>query len=143
MMVRPMQTIQAANCLSGTNEYLELNYVRQKLEEGTQGTPFSGNQRFEIVSRGNASGGFGGLLIAPSEVNPPFQLGFLGSLCTLGVIGPPDINVQSFSPPVNGQLNFPFPIPAGISGATIHLQPYNLDFVFGLVLGEVAQMDIN
>lgn len=138
-----LQTIQAANCLTGGGAYLELDYLRHKLEEGTQGTPFSGNQRFELVSRGNSASSFGGLLIAPTEVNPPFSLGFLSTPCTLGVIGPPDINLMSFSAPVGGELNFPFPVPAGFSSVSIYLQPYNLDFSFGLVLGEVTRMDIN
>ena len=137
-----LQTVQAATCLTGAGEYLELDYLRGKIEEGNQGTPFWGNARFEMVSRGNSATGFGGLLIAAMQANPAIPLGSI-SACGLGVFGVPTIDLPSLAAPVNGELNFPFPLPVAAFSGTLYIQPYNLDFASGLVLGEVAQMDLN
>jgi len=135
-----LHTVQAANCLTPTfNQYMEVDHLRDKIEEGTQGTPFAGNARFVMLSRGNL-GGFpsAGFLLAPMEQAPPLSFPIVFGLCTLGLSGTPLVATPPVTPDSAGTATLPLSIPTGVVG-TIYVQPYNFT-PLGLFLGEVAAL---
>lgn len=137
-----LQTVQAAACITPTfNQFIELDFLRDKIEEGTQGTPFGGNARFVMLSRGNL-GGFpsAGFMLAPAELTPAFSFPLVLGPCTLGITGAPFVATPPVTPDSAGTATLALPIPSGLVG-TIHIQPYNFT-PLGLFLGEVAQMNI-
>lgn len=132
-------TVQAANCVTSTaGEYLELDMKREKLEEGTQGTPFAGNTRFTLVTRGGTGMAASAVLLSASEQRPPFPFG----TCTVGLGAPLFATIPAKVPDANGNAEFALPIPTGISG-TVYFQALGLDPGIFFFFGEVNEMRIH
>lgn len=140
-------TVTPASCTSSNGQYLTVDFSRDKLEEGTQGTPFYGNQRFEFVVEGclTGQGPVAGLFVGPVL---PFQIPI--PPCTLGV------DITNFItlpiggglavPDANGLAVIPFPVPnlALLEGLAIGVQAFQIDVTtLTLILGEVAEVRVH
>ena len=131
-------TVQAANCVTATaGEYLELDMKREKLEEGTQGTPFAGNSRFTLVTRGGTGKAASAVLFSAVEQRPPFPFGS----CTVGLGAPLFASIPAKVPDANGYAEFALSIPSGISG-TLYFQALGLDPGIFFYFGEVNEMRV-
>ena len=134
-----LTTVKTAGCLTPLGESIELDSFRDKLEEGTQGTPFGGNTAFGAVTRGNGSGagtvcGLGlGNGVAASPI-PIFGCNFWLQAPFFVDVIPPAL------PDANGVAKFPLPIPANVRG-TIALQAFTVT-AGKVILGETSEMRI-
>ncbi len=132
-------TIRAASCRNANGDALEVDHLREKLEEGTQGTPFGGNQRFALVTRGNGSSAIAAGLLLSGAVSPaPFQF----SGCDVWAAFPffPDL-IPAVAPDANGKATFPVPIPAGVLG-TLVVQAFAVSPSLQITIGETAEMRV-
>lgn len=131
-------TVQPANCTTSTaGEYIELDLVRERLEEGTQGTPFAGNSRFAIEVRGATGLAAVAVLFAIGEQRPPFPFG----PCTVGLMPPLFASIPAKVPDASGRAQFPVPVPVGISG-TLYFQSLGLTPSIQFLFGEVNEMRV-
>ncbi|MBL8896816.1 MAG: hypothetical protein JNM84_04280 [Planctomycetes bacterium] len=139
-------TVTPASCTSSNGQYLTIDFSREKNEDGTQGTPFYGNQRFEFLVEGclAGQGPVAGLFIGPVL---PFQVPI--PPCTLGV------DISNFitlplggglaTPDANGLAEIAFGIPnlALLEGLAIGVQSFQVDVTtLTLILGEVAEVRV-
>jgi len=126
-------TVQSAACTTSKGNYLTLDFLREKVEEGTQGTPFAGNTRFALVTRNNLAAA--AIAMSAQELTPSVPFG----PCTLGVL--PPVFTFAAAPSASGEARFPFAIPAGLDG-TVFVQALTLGTGSEFVLGETAEFRI-
>ena len=132
-------TARTGGCTSTLGDAIELDYAREKVEEGTQGTPFGGNTRFELRTTGNGAGpaGVAGLVLGANLATTPFPL----EGCEFWLTPPLFVDViPPVVPDAAGNAKFPLPIPVYVRGA-LAVQSYAL-IQSKLVLGEAALLRI-
>ncbi len=132
-------TIRAAACRNANGDALEVDLLREKLEEGTQGTPFGGNQRFALVTRGNGTSAIAAGLLLSGAVSP-VPLPFSG--CDVWVAFPffTDL-IPAVAPNANGTATFPVPIPGGVVGNLI-VQGFAVSPSLQITVGETAELRV-
>lgn len=132
-------TLKPARCTSPSGEALELDFLRSKLEEGTQGTSFAGNQRFVLQSRGNGTTAIAAGIVLSASILPN-AFPFAG--CDLWVGFPffADL-VPATTPDAAGTATFPLPIPNG-AFASLILQPFAVSPSLTIRLGETAELRV-
>jgi hypothetical protein len=135
-----VMTLRHPGCRSPAGETVELDLRREKLEEGTQGTPFGGNPRFGFVTRGNgpSTTANAGLVLSATLLPAPFPIGS----CSLWLQPPLFADmIPPAIPDATGAATFDVPIPAVVRG-TLFVQAVSLQSG-QLVLGETAEVRID
>jgi hypothetical protein len=132
-------TVKPASCTNAAGEVLEIDFLREKLEEGTQGTPFGGNQRFVLQTRGN-----GGTAIAAgvllSAALSPVAIPYQGCNVWVGFPFFADL-IPPTLPNGSGTATFPLPVPGGVVGNLI-LQPFSVSPSLQIRAGETAELRV-
>lgn len=131
-----LMTVRPAGCATPAGVGIQMDFLREKIEEGTQGTPFGGNSRFGIVTHGNQGGVAAGLVLSGGLLPSPFPF----SGCDVWVSFPffADL-IAPTVPDANGDATFPIPVP--ITVATLFLQPFLLHGS-SIYVGETAELRI-
>lgn len=132
-------TIKPASCFTAAGEALEIDFKREKLEEGTQGTSFAGNQRFALETRGNGTSAVAaGILL--SAVLSPVPFPYNGCNVWTGFPFFADL-IPPTTPNGAGVASFPLPIPNG-AFASLILQPFVVSPTLSIKLGETAELRV-
>ncbi|MEZ5965008.1 MAG: hypothetical protein R3F56_14330 [Planctomycetota bacterium] len=134
-----MVTLKPAVCSTGGGETIEIDFKREKLEEGTQGTPFAGNQRFELQTRGNdASAIAAGVLLSATLSPAPFP--YNGCNVWTGFPFFADL-IPPTAPNAAGVATFPLPVPNGAFSNLI-LQGFAVSPSLSIKIGEAAEFRV-
>ncbi len=129
-------TVRPASCATPAGTRIQMDMLRDKIEEGTQGTPFGGNARFGIVTHGNGGGVAAGLVLSGGLLPAPFPF----SGCDVWVAFPffADL-IPPAVPDANGNATFPIPVP--VTAATLFVQPFLLHGTT-IYVGETAELRV-
>jgi len=134
-----MVTLKPATCTTAAGDRLEIDFKREKLEEGTQGTPFAGNQRFALETKGNgASAVAAGVLLSAALSPVPFPY----NGCNVWTAFPffADL-IPPTTPNGAGTATFPLPVPNG-AFTNLILQPFAVSPSLVIQLGETAELRV-
>lgn len=131
--------VKPATCRTPSGESLELDFLREKLEEGTQGTPFATNQRFALQSRGNGASAVAAGVVLSAGISP---VAFPYNGCNVWVAFPfyADL-IPPTTPNGAGVATFPLPIPNG-AFTNLYLQPFALTPSLTILLGETVELRV-
>ena len=134
-----LTTVKPAGCMTPAGDYVEIDLVCDKLEEGTQGTPFGGNAAFTIATRGNGTmpATICGLALSAGIAGGPLRV----FNCDFWLQVPffPDL-FPGAVPDANGVARFPVAVPALVRG-TLALQAFTLQ-AGQIVFGETGEINI-
>ena len=114
---------------------VEMDFTSARVEEGARGTPFAGNDRFQLVISGLNSGNAVAIGIAPAKLPVPIVSGG----CNIWIL--PILVAGGLTANAQGEAILPVAIPANTPPGSAFVQA--LAFVGGGVISEVIEIRVN
>jgi hypothetical protein len=130
-----LMTVRPSPCQTSLG-FIEIDFRREKFEEGTPGTPFSGNGRFAVETRGNEPSLPCGVLLGSALLPAPFMFGS----CSLWMFPFAADLIQPTLAGPGGEARFPVPVPSNVT-INLFLQPFSFSLTT-LFLGEAAEIRV-